>query len=224
MARALDRIVAAAVLGIVGITACQQTRPPQPSHADLIVTNARVHTVDEQRPQATAFAVKDGKFIAVGDDAAMAGLRGDETRVIDARGRDDHSRSQRLARPRDSRRALLQPRAALGRRRIARARARDGPRAGGAHSAGPMGARHRRLVAVPVQGTADADRQGAQRGRAGHADVRALPLQPGDDQPRCGAGARPDRARLRHPQAGATSSSTAARSCTPSRTRRSSTR
>src|SRR5687767_4865 len=87
MAQALDRIVAAVVLGILGSAACQQTRPLQPTSADLIVINANVHTVDQQRLQATAFAVKDGKFVAVGDDAAMVGLRGERTRVIDVMGR-----------------------------------------------------------------------------------------------------------------------------------------
>ena len=33
--------------------------------ADLIFFNARVHTVDENKPRASAFAVQDGKFIAV---------------------------------------------------------------------------------------------------------------------------------------------------------------
>lgn len=59
----------------------------QPQPADIIVTNAKVHTVDEQRPTATAFAVKDGKFVAVGSNEEMKTHRGDNTRVIDARGR-----------------------------------------------------------------------------------------------------------------------------------------
>ncbi len=59
----------------------------QQQAADLVVTNAKVHTVDEKRPQATAFAVKDGKFTAVGSDDEMAVHRGDKTRVIDAQGR-----------------------------------------------------------------------------------------------------------------------------------------
>jgi len=59
----------------------QQQQP-----ACLIVTNAKVVTVDTQRRQATAFAVRDGKFVAVGDDAEMAAQRGEKTRVIDAGG------------------------------------------------------------------------------------------------------------------------------------------
>ncbi|MGY1521515.1 amidohydrolase [Luteimonas sp. A482] len=55
--------------------------------ADLIVTNANVITMDAGRPRATAFAVAEGKIVAVGDDADMAARRADNTRVIDAGGR-----------------------------------------------------------------------------------------------------------------------------------------
>ena len=70
--------------------------------ADLIVTNAKVHTMDTHRPRATAFAVRDGQFVAVGDDVSMRAYRGEKTRVIDARGRtvipglnDSHSHAVR---------------------------------------------------------------------------------------------------------------------------------
>ena len=52
--------------------------------ADLIVYNAKVHTVDDKNPAATAVAIKDGKFIAVGNDAAVMQHAGDSTRLIDA--------------------------------------------------------------------------------------------------------------------------------------------
>ncbi|MBA4489798.1 amidohydrolase [Paracoccus sp. S1E-3] len=60
----------------------QDTQP-----ADLIVLNAAVHTIDPEQPQATAFAVRDGKFVAVGADADIEAYRGDATTVIDANGR-----------------------------------------------------------------------------------------------------------------------------------------
>ena len=72
--------VTVAAIIMAGTATAQQ--PP----ADLVVTNATVITVDAQRPQATAFAVKDGTFVAVGSDAEMAALRGAQTRVIDAGG------------------------------------------------------------------------------------------------------------------------------------------
>jgi predicted amidohydrolase YtcJ len=55
--------------------------------AELVVINGNVVTVDEASPRASAFAVSDGKIIAVGDEADIAALRGDGTRVIDAQGR-----------------------------------------------------------------------------------------------------------------------------------------
>jgi len=39
--------------------------------ADLIVHNANIHTVDGDLPKATAVAIADGKFLAVGEDAAI---------------------------------------------------------------------------------------------------------------------------------------------------------
>ena len=59
-----------------------QTRTP----ADLIVTNARIYTVDEARPSAQALAVKDGKFLFAGSECEAMALRGPSTKVIDAGG------------------------------------------------------------------------------------------------------------------------------------------
>ncbi|MCX5764059.1 MAG: amidohydrolase family protein [Gemmatimonadetes bacterium] len=52
--------------------------------ADLIVINGRVLTSDPSRPRAEAFAVKDGRFLAVGSNADIANLRSARTKVIDA--------------------------------------------------------------------------------------------------------------------------------------------
>ena len=52
--------------------------------ADLIVINARVHTMDASQPRAEAFAVKNGRFIAVGSTADVRNLASARTRVIDA--------------------------------------------------------------------------------------------------------------------------------------------
>jgi predicted amidohydrolase YtcJ len=54
--------------------------------ADLIVTNAKVITVDARHPRASAFAVKGGKFASVGGTLEMAQYYGQRTRVIDANG------------------------------------------------------------------------------------------------------------------------------------------
>ncbi len=55
--------------------------------ADLLLTNARVFTVDLARPWAEAVAARDGRIIAVGSTADIDPLAGANTRVIDAGGR-----------------------------------------------------------------------------------------------------------------------------------------
>ena len=54
--------------------------------ADLIVTGANVYTVDDARPRASAFAIHNGRFVAVGSDSDVLGLRSPGTEVIDGRG------------------------------------------------------------------------------------------------------------------------------------------
>jgi predicted amidohydrolase YtcJ len=63
-----------------------QSRPPETS-PDLIVHNAKVTTLQDGRPEAEAFAVRGERIVAVGGEADIMGLRGENTRVIDAGGR-----------------------------------------------------------------------------------------------------------------------------------------
>jgi len=51
--------------------------------ADMILYNGAIHTVDRDAPKATAVAISDGKFIAVGDDASVMLLAADTTIKID---------------------------------------------------------------------------------------------------------------------------------------------
>jgi predicted amidohydrolase YtcJ len=71
----------AAVLVAIGAAAAnaQQT-------AELIVTNARIYTVDESRPMAAALAVKDGRVLFAGSEREALVLRGPSTRLVDAHG------------------------------------------------------------------------------------------------------------------------------------------
>lgn len=55
--------------------------------AEMIVTNARVLTMDAARPRAEAVALAAGKIVAVGTATEVAALAGPQTRVIDADGR-----------------------------------------------------------------------------------------------------------------------------------------
>lgn len=54
---------------------------------DLIITNARVLTMDPDRPRAEAVACAGGRILAVGKSADMDALSGPDTVVIDADGR-----------------------------------------------------------------------------------------------------------------------------------------
>jgi len=55
--------------------------------ADLIITGATIHTVDDAQEHAEAFAVRDGRFAAVGSRALVDVLRGPRTQVVDLSGR-----------------------------------------------------------------------------------------------------------------------------------------
>jgi predicted amidohydrolase YtcJ len=56
-------------------------------NADLIITNAKVWTVDTANPTAQAVAVLGDRMIAVGSNADVEALRSPATRVIDAGGK-----------------------------------------------------------------------------------------------------------------------------------------
>ncbi len=67
-------------------SASAQQLPPPPAGAepDLIVVNGVVYTSDPAQPRAEAFAVKDGRFVAVGSTADIRNLATRRTQVLDA--------------------------------------------------------------------------------------------------------------------------------------------
>lgn len=78
-------------LGAVGAPRFATVMPssavaPPDAGADLIVTNAKVHTSDPAQPRAEAFAVTGGRFVAVGSSADVRNLASSRTRIIDAGG------------------------------------------------------------------------------------------------------------------------------------------
>ncbi len=79
----------AVALGLLGLSACvaRETRPVSAETAELIITNGKVTTLDAERPEASAVAVRDGRILAVGDEAQVRALASASTRVIDAGGR-----------------------------------------------------------------------------------------------------------------------------------------
>ncbi|PRA46728.1 MULTISPECIES: amidohydrolase [Pseudomonas] len=56
-------------------------------NADLILFNGQFHTVDREKPHASAVAISDGRFVVVGTDAQAMALRSSATQVIDLKGR-----------------------------------------------------------------------------------------------------------------------------------------
>ncbi|ESR23090.1 amidohydrolase [Lutibaculum baratangense] len=54
--------------------------------ADLVVTNARVITMDDETPRAEAVAISGNRIVAVGSDEEIAALAGPDTRRLDAGG------------------------------------------------------------------------------------------------------------------------------------------
>jgi predicted amidohydrolase YtcJ len=82
---------AAAMMAIADTGPAARAQSPtgqrQETPADLIVRNAKVTTLQNDRPEAQAFAVSSERFVAVGGEAEIMRLRGDRTRLIDAEGR-----------------------------------------------------------------------------------------------------------------------------------------
>lgn len=54
---------------------------------DLIITNAKVTTLDRENPVADAVAIRDGKFLTVGTEGEVRAAAGPDATVIDAKGR-----------------------------------------------------------------------------------------------------------------------------------------
>ncbi|MFZ4573553.1 MAG: amidohydrolase [Phycisphaerales bacterium] len=78
-------VVLAAMSWRVPANAAAPHRVKQP--ADLIVVNALVHTVDPAAPRAAAFAVREGRIVAVGANEEVRAMAGEATVVVDAGGK-----------------------------------------------------------------------------------------------------------------------------------------
>ncbi|MBA2683127.1 MAG: amidohydrolase [Gemmatimonadaceae bacterium] len=70
--------------GVAGI-AVRPILPAADADPALIVVNAKVYTMDPRLPRADAFAISDGKFIAVGTTSEMRSLARKKTRIVDAK-------------------------------------------------------------------------------------------------------------------------------------------
>src|SRR5690242_5314595 len=76
-------VLAVALLIARSSTAPVQNQPP----ADLVLAGGNVLTVDTKFTVASAFAVRDGRFIRIGSNGDIRALIGPGTRVIEAHGR-----------------------------------------------------------------------------------------------------------------------------------------
>ena len=75
-----------AVCAVVAVGIAFAT-PTSAQTADLVFVNGKVFTADERSSAAEGFAIKDGRFIAVGPSAAMRSHIGAGTKVVDLGGR-----------------------------------------------------------------------------------------------------------------------------------------
>ncbi len=60
--------------------------PPQLEPADLVLRGGTIETLSPVQPEVQALAVRDGRILAVGSDAAIARYIGTHTRVLDLHG------------------------------------------------------------------------------------------------------------------------------------------
>jgi predicted amidohydrolase YtcJ len=84
------RVGAAAVAVLSSLSLLAIAGPSTPAAggpADLVLVNGAVYTQDGAQPWAEAVAVRGGRYAAVGSNAAVRGLQGPHTQVIDLHGR-----------------------------------------------------------------------------------------------------------------------------------------
>src|SRR5262245_35823172 len=72
-------------LALAALSGCGSLTVQEP--ADVLITNARINTLDPKRPRAEAIAIKGERILAVGSAAELEIYRNMNTRVIDAGGR-----------------------------------------------------------------------------------------------------------------------------------------
>src|SRR5580704_11005511 len=78
-------LAGAGVASVIGGPWLRAAAAAETPDADLVVFNAKVYTVDSRVPKAQAFAVKAGRFTAVGSDAAVKALIAKGAQTFDAR-------------------------------------------------------------------------------------------------------------------------------------------
>ena len=78
-------LAGAGIAGIINGPWLGSAEAAEGPDADLVVFNAKVYTVDSRAPKAEAFAIKAGRFTAVGSTADIKSLAGKGTQTFDAK-------------------------------------------------------------------------------------------------------------------------------------------
>ena len=82
-------ILAVSILAISGMSQAQQANlPPEVmAYADMVLHNGQIITADDDESVVSAVAIRDGKFLAVGDDDRILSMADSDTRKIDLQGK-----------------------------------------------------------------------------------------------------------------------------------------
>ena len=83
------RALVASVFGLLVMTSSSGSDRKSSSSqtADIIITNAKIYTVDSKQPWAEAVAIRGSRIVFVGSARSAAELKGAQTKVIDAGGK-----------------------------------------------------------------------------------------------------------------------------------------
>src|ERR1700704_891064 len=83
--RSAGSVLAAAIVAGGAFAACQFSpqRNRQTPPADLVLRGGRIVTLDDKAPEVQALAARDGRIVAIGSNADIAGYIGSSTQVID---------------------------------------------------------------------------------------------------------------------------------------------
>jgi len=82
----MSKLVLSLFTAAVIASTVSATQAPQIPPADLVLRGGRIITLDDQTPEATALAARNGAIVALGTDAAIARYVGPATQVIDLKG------------------------------------------------------------------------------------------------------------------------------------------
>ncbi len=71
----------------LSVRAADEPKSARGPSADLLITNARIWTVNPSQPEAEALAIKGTRIVAIGKDMDLRSFIGSKTRVLDMHGR-----------------------------------------------------------------------------------------------------------------------------------------